>query len=301
MDWQTARRLVPFGSRARAANEDRGPSAGATPSPDRAGSICVVSGKGGTGKSIVSAALGALYADRGPTLIVDVDLGVGNAHILQDVSPRQSFVEIIERSARLTDVRVSCRPGLDLVSGGSGVSRMASLKPFELAMLAEEIATVEHEYATMLFDSAAGISEQTVAFATASDVVLLVTTPDVTAMTDAYAFLKVLLRRRPDAAVRLLVNRVVDGFEGRRVAVRMADVAQKFLGAPLPCVGFLPDDRAAVRSIAARRPVVVTEPSAAISMALDDVASKLAGELRAQPRIGAGTRLATTMRTIWGR
>ena len=234
-------------------------------------------------------------------MIVDVDLGVGNAHILQDVSPQQSFIEVIERSARLADVRVGCRPGLDLISGGSGVSRMASLKPFELAMLAEEISSVEHEYSYLLFDSAAGISEQTVAFATASDIVLLVTTPDVTAMTDAYAFLKVLLRRRPDAVVRLVVNRVLDPLDGRRVAARMAEVSHKFLGAEVPCSGLLPDDRAALRSVAARSPVVVTEPRAALSLALERIAADLAVELEAQPRLGAGARLATTMRAAWGR
>lgn len=299
MDWQTARRLVPF--RGRPDKAERNGLHAAGPIGTRAGSICVVSGKGGTGKSVVTAALGALYAQRGPTLIVDVDLGVGNAHILQDVSPQRSFVEVIERSARLADVRVGCRPDLDLVSGGSGVSRMASLKPFEIAMVAEEISSVEHEYDYLLFDSAAGISEQTVAFATASDLVLLVTTPDVTAMTDAYAFLKVLLRRRPDALVRLVVNRVIEPLDGRRVAARMGEVAQKFLGFDLPCVGALPDDRAALRSVAARRPVVVTEPRAALSAALERVAEELARELEEQPRLGAGARLANTMRSAWAR
>ena len=300
MDWQTARRLVHLGSRTRSSLEDRNGSGDSSASaPARAASICVVSGKGGTGKSVVSAALASLYASRARTLIVDVDLGVGNAHILQNVAPQQSFVEVIERSARLADVRVGCRPGLDLISGGSGVSRLASLKPFELAMLAEELASVEHEYGYLVFDSAAGISAQTVAFATASDIVLLVTTPDITAMTDAYAFLKVLLRRRPDAVVRLVVNRVLDPLEGRRVAARMAEVSHKFLGAEVPCIGLLPDDRAAVRSVAARSPVVVTEPRATLSLALERLAADLAAELKAHPRVGAGARLTATMRAAW--
>src|SRR5690349_12834522 len=161
--------------------------------------------------------MATILARRGRALIVDADLGVGNAHILQNVTPEVSFVDVVDGRLPVADIRAGCRENLDLLGGGSGVSRMAGLSSWGLPMLARGIEGIETEYRSVVVDSAAGISSQTIAFAAASDVVLLVTTPDVTAMTDAYAFLKALLLRRGDCQPLFVVNRASSEEEARGV------------------------------------------------------------------------------------
>lgn len=294
MDWnQALRRIRPRFVRGPGSSENGAVRAG---TPCRAGSICVVSGKGGTGKSVVTASLASILAARGRTLIVDADMGVGNAHILQDVSPQASFVDVVQGRAAVREAVTPCRPNLDLLCAGSGVSRMAGLSQYELHVIAEGIRDLEGLYEYLLVDSAAGISEQTVAFAAASDLVLVVTTPDPTAVTDAYAFIKVLVAKRPGLVPLLLVNRVDECGEdpehsGGRVYRRLAQVCLKFLGSEPRWVGSLPEDRAVVRSVAARRPVVCHEPGSACAVALQALSVPLISALARDPHVGLGRSL----------
>ena len=294
MDWnQALRRIRPRFVRGPTSVENGAIRAG---TPRRAGSICVVSGKGGTGKSVVTASLASLLTARGRTLIVDADMGVGNAHILQDVSPQASFVDVVQGRATVLEIVTACRPNLDLLCAGSGVSRMAGLSPYELHVIAEGIRDLEGRYEYLIVDSAAGISEQTVAFAAASDLVLVVTTPDPTAMTDAYAFIKVLVAKRPGLIPLLLVNRVDECGEdqehsGAHVYRRLAQVCLKFLGSEPRWVGSLPEDRAMVRSVAARQPVVVHEPGSACAVALQALSVPILSALARDSHVGLGRSL----------
>src|ERR1700733_6440394 len=111
--------------------------------PARGWSVCVASGKGGTGKSVVSASLAALFARSARTLIVDADMGVGNAHILQDVAPEHSFVDLVEGRCSVRDILAPCTSNLDMLAAGSGVSRMASLSSWELHLVAGGIDEIE--------------------------------------------------------------------------------------------------------------------------------------------------------------
>lgn len=284
MTWDHARNLLHRASSASASIPEE-------PAPvevPRAGSVCVASGKGGTGKSVVTASLADVFSRRGRTVIVDADLGVGNAHILQDVTPELSFVDVVDGKRGVRDIRVECRENLDLLGGGSGVSRMAGLSSWELHMLARGIEAVEPDYAHLVVDSAAGISNQTIAFAAASDVVLIVTTPDVTALTDAYAFLKALLLRRAESDPVFAVNRAASEAEACGVADRLIAVSRKFLGREPRFVGSLPEDRAVARSVHARVPVVRSEPGSAFARGIEALALRVQGELARKPARGLG-------------
>lgn len=309
MEFERARRLIHALRREAPAPRPGGPS---TPTPDPAGgpgprrtrvaSICVASGKGGTGKSVVTASLAALLGRRGRTLLVDADMGVGNAHLLQDVSPARSFVDVAQGRCDVAAAITACGAGLDLVSAGSGVSSMAGLTPYEMHLIAGGLERLDTEYSYALVDSAAGISDQTVGFAAACDLVLVVTNPDVTAMTDAYAFLKVLFARRPDANPMLVVNRVPlearaeDELVGRaaaeHVAGRIGQVCLKFLGREPRLLGAVPEDRCVAASIAARRPLVLSEPGAPAALALHAMLLPLLDELQRLPHPGLGRSLA---------
>jgi flagellar biosynthesis protein FlhG len=297
MSWDPTRKPEPPGVPAVLGESAGGPpvAASAAAARARASSVCVASGKGGTGKSVVAASLATILARRGRALIVDADLGVGNAHILQNVSPELSFVDVVDGRLPVSDIRVKCRENLDLLGGGSGISRMAGLSSWEMHMLARGIEGIEMEYRSLVVDSAAGISNQTIAFAAASDVVLIVTTPDVTALTDAYAFLKALLLRRGDSEPLFTVNRATSEEEARSVADRMIAVSRKFLGREPRFAGALPEDRAVSRSVNARAPAILAEPDSPFAHAIASLAARVEEEIaRHRPR-GLGRSLLRTV------
>ena len=257
----------------------------------RAASLCIASGKGGTGKSVVTASLASLLAARGRTLIVDADMGVGNAHILQDVSPPATFVDVVEGRIGVCEAVVECGGELDLVAAGSGVPRMADLSSYELHVIASGLEELEPRYRFVLVDSAAGVSRQTLAFARACDLALIVTTPDLTAMTDAYAFLKLLVAGRSGARPLLLVNRARDEEEAEEVARRILRVGERFLGLAPKRIGWLPDDPAVSACVNRRGAVVELDPSAEVSRSLRQVAVAVLQELgKIQPQ-GLGRTL----------
>jgi len=277
----------------------RVPRLGGEASPEQAGeserpravSLCIASGKGGTGKSIVTASLAALFAPRGRTLIVDADFGVGNAHILQDVSPESTCVDVVEGGKSVRDALTACGKNVDLLAAGSGVPRMSELSSYELHVLASGLRELEHEYRFVLVDSAAGVSPQTMAFARASDVTLIVTTPDLTAMTDAYAFLKLLFAGRAGTRALLLVNRAANAEEADEVTRRIARVGERFLGAAPRCIGWLPHDPLVSACVNRRGTVVHLEPGAEVSRSLRLIAAALAEELAPLPSKGLGEEL----------
>lgn len=254
-------------------------------------SLCIASGKGGTGKSIVSASLATLFGARGPTLLVDADFGVGNAHILQDVSPRSTCVDVVEGRESVREARVSCGKDLDLFAAGSGVPRMADLSSYELHVLASGLREVEPDYRYLLVDSAAGVSHQTMSFARAADLILIVTTPDLTAMTDAYAFLKLLFAGRAGTRAMLLVNRAANAEEADEVTRRIARVGERFLGTAPRCIGWLPHDPIVSACVNRRGPVLSLEPGAEISRALWRIGTSIAEELDRIPGKGFGREL----------
>ena len=228
---------------------------------------------------------GLVLSDRGRTLIVDADMGIGNAHLMQGVSPERSFVEVVAGGLSVLEIVTPCSPRLDLLAAGSGVSHMAGLTRRELVRIAEGLELLELDYAHLLVDSAAGVSEQTVRFAACCDLVLVVTTPDVTAMTDAYAFLKVLSRARPSTQPLLVVNRAHGAPEAEAVARRMQAVSHKFLGLALRWIGWVPEDEAVPAAVNARAPVVSFAPRTLAARALVGVAASVVEELaRSRPR-----------------
>ncbi len=288
MTWNPAQRLFQGRAEARAGPWHRpaqGPGV-------QTRSLCVASGKGGTGKSVVSASLAALLADRGPVLVLDADLGVGNAHILHDVSPDRSLVDLVEGRAAAREVLVRCGRNLDLLAAGSGVSHMAALRPWEITLVANAISELERDYAWVLADAGAGISAQTISLAAACDCVLVVTTPDVTALTDAYAFLKVLLQRDGHCEPAFVVNRASCEDEAHDVAERLRGAVRKFLGRDVVSLGWLPDDRAVQRCVNARAPVVRREPDAPFARAVRALAAVLQREVPERASQGFGQRLA---------
>jgi flagellar biosynthesis protein FlhG len=200
-------------------------------------------------------------------------------------------VDVVEGRESVRAALSPCGKDVDLLAAGSGVPRMSEMSSYELHLLATGLREVEDEYRYVLIDSAAGVSHQTLAFARASDATLVVTTPDLTAMTDAYAFLKLLFAGRAGTRALLLVNRAASAEEAEEVTRRIARVGERFLGMAPRCIGWLPHDRAVSACVNRRGSVVALEPGAEVSRSLRLIAVALAEELGQVQGKGLGTEL----------
>ncbi|TAJ15823.1 MAG: MinD/ParA family protein [Planctomycetota bacterium] len=285
MNWAHARSLIGLAHASTDASREAGRRL-----PAR--SICVASGKGGTGKSVISASLAALLSRRGRVLLVDADLGAGNAHILQNASPERSLVDVVQGEREIDEVLTACGPQLDLLAAGCGVPHMAGLSAQELASIADGLRALELDYDWCIVDSAAGLSDQTLAFARGSDVVVIVTTPDLTAMTDAYAFYKVLSSLRGEQSVGLLVNRAGSAEEAESVAQRVEEVSQRFLGHAPSSLGWLCEDARVRHAVNNRRPVVREDPAAAFSSGIERLVERIDAQFEQRRPHGLGAALS---------
>ncbi len=247
--------------------------------------VGIASGKGGTGKSMVTVNLGVLIGSpRARVRILDADLGLGNAHLPLGLKPERNLQYFFEGRGSLGDLVQHSRYGVDVLPGGSGLSRLAQLNYPDFRRFALGLDPVLEGASAVLVDSAAGISPQTLSFLLASDLVLIVTTPEITSLTDAYALIKCLALRRPGRGVYLLVNHCDDLEQGRRAFEKIRDISGRFLGIHVSFLGAVPGDPAVRLALAARTPIVIRTPSSPAARGLRSCARKLEGILEEIPR-----------------
>jgi flagellar biosynthesis protein FlhG len=178
-------------------------------------------------------------------------------------------------------VLVEASPGLTVIPGATGMEALADLGDREREVLVSSLAPLTAGTDLLLIDTAAGIGRNVVALCAAASEVILVTNPEPTSLTDAYGLVKVLLRRRPEAAIRLLVNSVSGAEEGRSVHRKLDEVVRRFLGTGLDYLGHLPKDDFVGRATLRQMPFVTAYPRCRASVGLAAVADALLGEGRA--------------------
>jgi flagellar biosynthesis protein FlhG len=252
--------------------------------------VAVASGKGGVGKTNIAANLGIALARRGLRIVlVDADLGTANVDVILNVRSRWDLSHVLRRQRSVEEVAIDVEPGLRLIVGASGLASVTDLDPLERAALIEDLATLESACDVLLLDCGAGISQNVLAFAQAADELLVVTTPEPTALTDAYALIKVLSRRAQvrgeDAEgdgcsasgplFRLVVNQAASLREGRLVADRIAGTAARFLGVNVELAGQILRDPRVPLAVRQRVPFIRRYPRSPAASCLAALAERV--------------------------
>jgi len=263
--------------------------------PRLAQAIAITSGKGGVGKTNLAVNLAVCLARLGRrTCLLDADLGLANADILCNLSPRLTLEHVISGRCRLAEAMLLAPGGFRLIPGACGVAKLADLDATDRAALIGQLAALDHVADDLIIDTGAGLAATVLAFVTAASRVLVVTTPEPTAMTDAYGMIKALTARAPDLAVSLVVNMVSDDQEGRAVFDRIDRVSRTFLGRALDYRGAIPNDEAVVEAIRHRVPFTLYAPNGPATLAVDALARSLLGiESTHETSGGFFSRLAT--------
>lgn len=238
--------------------------------------IAVTSGKGGVGKTFVTVNVGIALARRGlRVLIVDADLGLANVDTMLGLSPRATLRQVLSGEREINDVLIEGPAGVHIVPASSGFEDMARLGERKLCELLAHFDALAQSFDVALIDTAAGITPSVLGFTLAADRKLVVATPDPTALTDAYALLKVLATRYGELDADVVVNLARSSGEAARTFAHLARVTERFLGFAPRSLGHLPSDPEAAASVRRQQAVLELAPRAPVSLALDALASRL--------------------------
>lgn len=235
--------------------------------------LCVASGKGGTGKSVLATNVAVQRARRGErVLLVDFDTGLANAHLLLGVTPRYDLAHVMDGHVEPEEAMVEGPAGVQLLSGGVGREALANPTRRELDRLFRSLSKLETRFDLLVIDHGAGLGYGTLAHLAATNTLLLVSSHEVTALSDAYALYKRATAVNEGLRVGMVVNRAPDGDAAQAAWERFRSAAHRFLGHEPELLGWVPGDPAVTRSVQDRVPVTLNEPEAEASRAIRRVA-----------------------------
>lgn len=247
--------------------------------------ISVLSGKGGVGKTNIAVNLSICLAGEGhDVVLVDADLGLANADVLLNVKPRYTLSHLVSGIRSLDEILQPGPGGIRFLPGGSGVHHLANLSSFEHHHLLQQLQQLQNNTDIIVFDCGAGVSSNVTSFARAADWVVVITTPQPTAITDAYAMIKELYREGCGRRIGLFVNMADSRQQAIHTYQRIAGVAKKFLNYLVADCGYMLHDTTVEQAVLARCPFVIRDPGSNASACISALANTLVRVHRTQQR-----------------
>ncbi|MGN7470214.1 MinD/ParA family protein [Brevibacillus sp. SAFN-007a] len=223
--------------------------------------VTVTSGKGGVGKSNFSLNFGLGLLERGhKAVLFDVDLGLANLDVLMGITPKKHLFHLLEPDTDVWEIMERGPGGLEFIAGGSGFTQIMQLDEPKLDRLFTRLNPLQGYADTIIFDTGAGLAKESLRFMLSSDEVILVTTPEPPAITDAYAVIKMLHARNPAIVIRLVINRASSEREGKMTADKLAMVAKRFLDMDIHSLGSVFEDPHVSKAVKQQRPFLLTYP-----------------------------------------
>lgn len=239
--------------------------------------ISISSGKGGVGKTNIAINLGIVFSMMGKKVIVmDGDLGLANVNVVLGIIPKYNIYHVVKGQKTLKEIIISTEYGIDIIAGASGFSQLTNLSEQERKKFIEELK--ELSYADIvIIDTSAGISSNVISFILASHEAIIVTTPEPTAITDAYGILKAISIEAMDywPNIKLIVNMVRNKNEGQKIANRIVSIAGQFLSLKIESLGYILEDPLVEQAVRKQKPFVIEYPNSQASLYLKHIATRL--------------------------
>ncbi|WP_203362322.1 MinD/ParA family protein [Bacillus sp. REN10] len=230
--------------------------------------VAVVSGKGGVGKSNISMNFGLNLTRSGQkVLIFDMDIGMGNIHVLSGITGERSIVEFFEKGCSLEELIMNGTEGVSYILGGSGLSQLVEWNDYHLERWLSAVEELQYQYDYLIFDMGAGVTKESLDILMSVDDIFVVTTPEPTSITDAYSMIKFIHLRGGANTFYLVCNRAESLVEGKEVIKRLQNVVDRFLQRELIELGILPEDQHVKQAVIKQMPFSLAFPYAPISTA----------------------------------
>jgi flagellar biosynthesis protein FlhG len=246
------------------------------------------SGKGGTGKTLLAVNLAHALSHEGERILLcDADLGLSNTSVHLGLESGGNLQGLLAKDCALRTATVPVlggaaqRGGFDLLAAAAGSGLLADFDEVDAAHLVAQIKA-ERNYDRVLLDLGAGVDSSLMHFAAASDETIVVLTPDPASLTDAYAFVKILMRAFT-APPFMVVNMSANDAEARRTAEALTATCRTFLKTTLEHLGSIPRDPRAVDSLRQQRPLLQLYPQAPASRAIEALATRLHARVAPRP------------------
>ncbi len=241
--------------------------------------VAVTSGKGGVGKTNIVTNLALALARQGTrVLVVDGDLGLANVDLLLGVAPQYDLQDVILGQRSIRDVVFEGPDGIQVLPASSGVEELANLDEFRTECLIRSLSELENDVDIILIDSPSGIGRNAISMVQAADQILVVTTPEPTSFSDAYAMIKVLSRHPLKCVPSLLVNQANSEDEAMGVARRVRTVAKRFLNLEVEYWGCILDDESVSKSVQRQEPFLSTYPYSPAASCIYSLARRILGQ-----------------------
>jgi flagellar biosynthesis protein FlhG len=239
--------------------------------------ISITSGKGGVGKTNIAVNVALAYARMGKKVVVmDADLGLANVNVILNIVPKFNLYHVIRKQKTMREIMINTDYGISIVAGASGFSRIANLGEEDRQNFIKELNSLANAD-IVIIDTSAGVSNNVLDFVAAADDVVIVTTPEPTAITDAYGIIKIIATEIDslNMGLNLVVNRAKSVTEAKKVADRMTGIAGQFLNLKLDYMGFIYDDATVSHAVIRQKPFMVIDPKCRASLCIEHIVSRL--------------------------
>jgi flagellar biosynthesis protein FlhG len=241
--------------------------------------LTVTSGKGGVGKSNFTLNFALTLQTMGyKVLIFDADIGLANIDVLMGESPKFNLYHLLKKEKSIWEIIHTGLNDIQFIAGGSGFQDLIRLSEDELNYFVEQISQLNGHVDYIIFDTGAGLSKETLKFILAAEETIVVTTPEPTSITDAYAIIKMVNNMNYDVKFNLVINRATDTKEGKQTADKITMVAQQFLNIHIPTLGYVSDDINVSKAVKRQIPFIVAYPNSAASKAIRVLAEKFVSD-----------------------
>lgn len=242
----------------------------------KAKTLAVISGKGGVGKSNITLNTALALQDKGrKVLLIDLDIGMGNIDILMGNSSSATIIDVLtDRKPLLQSLSVGPK-GLRYISGGTGLDVMFQLDQRKWTFFANELSHVLSQFDYVLFDMGAGLSKDQLPFILSAEDILIITTPEPTAIMDAYSAVKHLVLTENKLSMKVAVNRCRDQKEGLDAFARLSRTIHMFLDVQVQFAGSVSDDVIVSKAVVEQVPFFIKSPQAKASRSVRILADAL--------------------------
>jgi len=236
--------------------------------------------------------LGIKFAQMGlRVVIIDADLGLANVDVVMGKMSKYNLSDVINSNKNILEILEEGYEGVKFVSGGSGVQELVKLNRTQLVDLLMKLGRLDEEADIILIDTGAGLSENVISFVHAAREVILVTTPEPTSITDAYALIKTITHKDKTKNIKVVVNRADNAAEAFNILDKLNIVTQKFLGVKLQKLGYILNDTCVTKAVKIQQPFVISFARSEASKNMNDIALTLMDNKELSPSSVSGIKM----------